>query len=157
MAYQDMTNSEGNIDILAEVDGKNLLGLQIKAPLATFEHVYTLPMKTIAENKGTGIVTSVPSDAPDDYAALMDLKTDEKLRAKYNITEEMVTPYDPVPIIRTPTMGDMAAVTACQEAKIKSQNDRDKLAILKESIYKQGFYNGTMLCGPYAGEPVQVF
>ena len=32
-----------------------------------------LPLLTILTNKGTGIVTSVPSDAPDDYAALMDL------------------------------------------------------------------------------------
>lgn len=31
-------------------------------------------MLTIKEDKGTGIVTSVPSDSPDDYAALMDLK-----------------------------------------------------------------------------------
>ncbi|CAF4949455.1 unnamed protein product, partial [Rotaria socialis] len=31
-------------------------------------------MMTIKEDKGTGVVTSVPSDSPDDYAALMDIK-----------------------------------------------------------------------------------
>ena len=31
-------------------------------------------MLTIKYNKGTGVVTSVPSDSPDDYAALTDLK-----------------------------------------------------------------------------------
>ncbi len=36
--------------------------------------VYALPMLTIKEDKGTGIVTSVPSDSPDDFAALRDLK-----------------------------------------------------------------------------------
>jgi leucyl-tRNA synthetase len=30
-------------------------------------------MPTISMNKGTGIVTSVPSDSPDDYAMLRDL------------------------------------------------------------------------------------
>jgi len=30
-------------------------------------------MLTITMDKGTGVVTSVPSDAPDDYAALRDL------------------------------------------------------------------------------------
>lgn len=30
-------------------------------------------MLTISMDKGTGVVTSVPSDAPDDYAALRDL------------------------------------------------------------------------------------
>ncbi len=31
---------------------------------------YVLPLLTILTNKGTGIVTSVPSDSPDDYTAL---------------------------------------------------------------------------------------
>jgi hypothetical protein len=31
-------------------------------------------MLSIKDDKGTGVVTSVPSDSPDDFAALMDLK-----------------------------------------------------------------------------------
>jgi len=50
-----------------------LIALPLKAPYATFEKVYSLPMMTISMNKGTGVVTSVPSDAPDDWAALRDL------------------------------------------------------------------------------------
>jgi len=50
-----------------------LIGLKLKAPLTKYEHVYALPMQTITMFKGTGIVTSVPSDAPDDWAALRDL------------------------------------------------------------------------------------
>lgn len=30
-------------------------------------------MLNISMNKGTGVVTSVPSDAPDDYAVMKDL------------------------------------------------------------------------------------
>ncbi|CAF4699185.1 unnamed protein product, partial [Rotaria magnacalcarata] len=56
-------------------------------------------MMTIKEDKGTGVVTSVPSDSPDDYVALMDIKNKVNLREKYNIEESMVLPYDPVPII----------------------------------------------------------
>ena len=66
------------------------MGLPLKAPLTSYDIIYTLPMLTIKEEKGkeqldmsyitlfpptgTGVVTSVPSDAPDDYAALRDLK-----------------------------------------------------------------------------------
>ena len=41
--------------------------------MTKYDVVYALPMLTITMNKGTGIVTSVPSDAPDDWAALRDL------------------------------------------------------------------------------------
>ena len=53
-----------------------------------------LPLLTILTNKGTGIVTSVPSDAPDDYMALLDLKRKEKLREKYGVADEWVLPYE---------------------------------------------------------------
>lgn len=42
--------------------------------MTTYNKIYALPMLTIKDNKGTGVVTSVPSDSPDDYAALTDLK-----------------------------------------------------------------------------------
>jgi leucyl-tRNA synthetase len=57
-----------------------ILGVALKSPLTSYQHIYTLPMLTIKEDKGTGVVTSVPSDSPDDYAALRDLKKKPPLR-----------------------------------------------------------------------------
>lgn len=50
-----------------------MIGIPLEAPLASYETVYALPMLTISMEKGTGVVTSVPSDAPDDYITLRDL------------------------------------------------------------------------------------
>ncbi len=59
-----------------------------QAPNAILDRVYVLPMLTILTNKGTGIVTSVPSDSPDDFICLQDLKKKEKLREKYGVQDD---------------------------------------------------------------------
>ena len=100
-------------------------------------------------------MTSVPSDAPDDYAALRDLKNKEPFRKKYGITDEMVLPFDPVPIIDVPGLGNLCAVTACDQFKVKSQNDTNQLAEAKELSYKKGFYEGTLIIGEFSGRKVQ--
>jgi leucyl-tRNA synthetase len=72
-AYQEVTKEYGKYPKLATVTGMELIGKALKAPLASYEKIYALPMTTISMTKGTGIVTSVPSDSPDDWAALRDL------------------------------------------------------------------------------------
>ncbi len=51
-----------------------LLGLPLSAFNATYKKVYTLLLLTISMEKGTGVVTSFPSDTPDDHMALKALK-----------------------------------------------------------------------------------
>ena len=82
LAYQEFTESYGQYTVLAEFLGSELFGLPLSAPLSTYPTVYVLPMMTIKEDKGTGVVTSVPSDSPDDYAALTDLKNKVRLVKK---------------------------------------------------------------------------
>jgi leucyl-tRNA synthetase len=68
-----------------------MMGLPLKAPLAVNQRIYSLPMMTISMNKGTGVVTCVPSDSPDDWMAISDLRKKAPLREKYGLTEEMVS------------------------------------------------------------------
>ncbi|CAF1503556.1 unnamed protein product [Rotaria sordida] len=154
MVYQEFTHIYGQYTILAEFLGSELFGLPLYAPLSYYETVYVLPMMTIKEDKGTGVVTSVPSDSPDDYAALMDIKNKPNLREKYHIKESMVLPYDPVEIIELEPDGRLAAPTICNQMKIHSQNDRDKLLEAKEKIYTKSFYDGILLVGKYANTKV---
>lgn len=155
MAYQGFTAKDGHFNILAEFKGQELLGLALEAPLTKYKTVYSLPMLSIKEDKGTGVVTSVPSDSPDDYAALMDLKKKEAFREKYSLTDEMVLPFEPVPIIECPGLGDMCAKKTYEDMKITSQNDKEKLLEAKELCYLKGFYDGVMLVGEFIGEKVK--
>uniref|UniRef100_A0A6M2DSZ5 leucine--tRNA ligase n=1 Tax=Xenopsylla cheopis TaxID=163159 RepID=A0A6M2DSZ5_XENCH len=155
LAYQGMLRIDNNVEVLDEFSGHNLLGVGLKAPLTSFNIIYTLPMLTIHENKGTGVVTSVPSDSPDDYAALMDLKNKAALREKYNISDDMVLPYSPVPIINVPEFGNLSAVTVYNKLKIQSQNDKTKLLEAKEMVYLKGFYDGILEVGEYKGCKIQ--
>lgn len=155
MAYQGFTEKTGEVKVIAELTGQELMGLALSAPLTPHKIIYTLPMLTIKEDKGTGVVTCVPSDSPDDYAALTDLQKKQPFREKYGISDEMVLPYNPISIIEVPGLGNLSAVTVCEQLKVQSQNDRDKLTEAKELVYLKGFYDGILLVGEFAGKKVQ--
>ena len=90
MAYQDLLASgpDPNPAPVRTVTGQELLGVPLSAPRAPHDTVFVLPLLTISMTKGTGVVTSVPSDSPDDFAALRDLKQKPALRAKYGVKDE---------------------------------------------------------------------
>ncbi|XP_041499633.1 leucine--tRNA ligase, cytoplasmic [Microtus oregoni] len=155
MSYQGFTKHNGVVPVVKELMGEEILGAALSAPLTCYKVVYVLPMLTIKEDKGTGVVTSVPSDSPDDLAALRDLKKKQALRAKYGIRDEMVLPFEPVPVLEIPGIGSLSAVTLCDELKIQSQNDREKLAEAKEKLYLRGFYDGVMLVDGFKGQKIQ--
>lgn len=155
MSYQGFTKHNGVVPVVKELMGEEILGASLSAPLTCYKVVYVLPMLTIKEDKGTGVVTSVPSDSPDDLAALRDLKKKQALRTKYGIRDDMVLPFEPVPVLEIPGIGNLPAVTICDELKIQSQNDREKLAEAKEKLYLKGFYDGVMLVDGFKGQKIQ--
>jgi len=148
------TKEFGKIELLETFSGDELLGLPLKAPNAKYDKVYTLPLLTISMGKGTGVVTSVPSDSPDDYVALKALKDKPDFAAKYDITPDMVEPFEVVPIIEIEGYGNASAVAVCEELKITSFNDKAKLAQAKDMTYLKGFTIGVMTVGPHKGKKV---
>ncbi|TEB18754.1 hypothetical protein C9890_0328 [Perkinsus sp. BL_2016] len=155
MSYQGILKEE-NVVVkpIVLIKGTDLIGEMVKAPLSQYNRVPLLPMMSIVPGKGTGIVTSVPSNSPDDFAAWRDLKEKEALREKFSIPAELVLPFAPTSIISSPNLGDFAAEKACADLGIKSQNDRVALEKAKELCYKEDFYTGIMKVGEHAGKPV---
>lgn len=155
MAYQDMTKEHAKFIKVAEISGKELIGTPVKAPLCQYERVYVLPLVTITMDKGTGVVTSVPSDAPDDFAAFNEYKNDPKKREFYGIDAKWVEGIDVVPIIDIPEYGNTIAVKLCIDMKVGGQKDKQKLNDAKEIAYKQGFNFGVFTIGAHAGKKVK--
>ncbi|KAI0077647.1 leucine-tRNA ligase [Panus rudis PR-1116 ss-1] len=151
MAFQGTFSVQGQVNQVHEIQGSKIVGTKIKAPFAVNPEVYVLPMETVLATKGTGVVTSVPSDSPDDYATLMDLRK----KAEYYKIDPSWAAIDPVPVLSTPTYGDMTAPALVKKLKIQSAKDAKQLAEAKEIAYKEGFYSGTMLVGEFKGQPVQ--
>ena len=153
-AFQEVTKVYGEYPCLQVVTGDELIGKALKPPMSKYEKVYALPMLTISMTKGTGIVTSVPSDSPDDWATLRDLQQKPAWREKFGLEEHMVM-FDPVPIIDIPEFGSLTAVKLCDDLKIRSGNDKDLLKIAKDKAYLKGFYEGIMLVGSATGMTVE--
>ncbi|EJD43600.1 leucyl-tRNA synthetase [Auricularia subglabra TFB-10046 SS5] len=151
MAFQGTFAAAGEVKQIAEIKGDLIVGTKVKAPFSVHPEVYVLPMENVLENKGTGVVTSVPSDSPDDYQTLMDLRK----KPEYYKIQPQWAAFDPVPVLSTPTYGDMTAPALIAQLKINSQKDVKQLAEAKALAYKEGFYAGTMVVGDFKGESVQ--
>nr|KYP67153.1 Leucyl-tRNA synthetase, cytoplasmic [Cajanus cajan] len=121
LAYQNHSRVPEKPSCLLELTGRDLIGLPLKSPLSVNEVIYALPMLSILMDKGTGVVTSVPSDAPDDYMALHDLKAKPAFREKYGVKDEWVMPFEIQTYLKGFTEGTMIvgefAGRKVQEAK----------------------------------------
>jgi leucyl-tRNA synthetase len=80
---------------------------------------------------------------------------DLRKKAEFYKIDPSWAAIDPVPVLSTPTYGEMTAPVLVKSLKIQSQKDVKQLAEAKEIAYKEGFYNGTMLVGEFKGQSVQ--
>ena len=140
------------LPLVMELAGSDVIGTLIRAPLSVHTSgVRILPMESVLATKGTGVVTSVPSDSPDDYATVSDLA---KKAEYYGIQKEWAQ-LEILPIIQTPSYGNITAKCLVEKMKINSPKDSKQLAEAKDLAYKEGYYKGTMLVGDYKGQSVE--
>jgi len=157
LAAKKLSEQGKSVDIETRIRGSELVGRDAVAP-AINRAIPILPGGFIDQGRGTGIVTSVPSDAPDDYVALRDLQEDEASLSRYRLDADRIRALRPVSIIRTPGWGPLPGVEVVERMGIRNQGEREKLEAAKAEVYKSGFYQGVLNenCGPFAGVRVEV-
>ncbi len=143
------------IEEVEKVSGISMMGKKCFAPFVDRE-IIILPSLHCDENIGTGIVTSVPSDAPFDWIALKELQESEEMCKKYNISFDEVKSIELIPIIKSKGYGEFPAVEICEKMNITLLSQHEKLAEATQEIYKAGFHTGVLTdtCGDYSGMKV---
>ncbi len=144
------------VKVVGKVKGAHLVGQSCVVPLVG-DPVQILPSSFIDQGIGTGIVSSVPSDAPDDLVALREVQADEETLARFQLDVPFVRSLDPIPIIEVEGFGPLPAEDVVKRMGIKSQAEREKLQEAKEEVYRTEYYSGTMgkRCGKFAGMRVE--
>ncbi|SMN20567.1 similar to Saccharomyces cerevisiae YPL160W CDC60 Cytosolic leucyl tRNA synthetase, ligates leucine to the appropriate tRNA [Maudiozyma saulgeensis] len=154
MSFQKLTPTRGAYEPLLTIPGKAFIGSKIDAPLSVHKDLRILPMETVIATKGTGVVTCVPSNSPDDYITTKDLAHKPEY---YGIDPSWLKPLDElVPLIKSQKHGDLIAKSLVEELKIQSPKDKNALAEAKKIAYKEDYYGGVMVYGPFTGEKVEV-
>ena len=135
-----------------DIDPKKLLGEKAEAP-GINKKIIILPASFIEPSIGTGIVTSVPSDAPKDYVALKYLQQNSKECIKYGLNYEMIKAIKPITIIHSKGFGEFPAKEIVEKMNIKFLDDPLLEEATKE-IYKNGHHTGIMMknAGKYSGK-----
>lgn len=146
---------ERKIKVKDEVKGSDLVGKTCRAPVIDRD-ILILPSSFPDPDIGTGLVTSVPSDAPYDWVALKDLQGDKAMCEKYGLNHEKVKAIKTIPIIDIEGYGPEAAKDVVERMGIKSQKDIGKLEEATKEVYKAGFHTGVMNsnCGKHKGMAV---
>lgn len=153
-AAEKLSFQKDGVEIVGEISGKELVGKKVVAPMIERE-IPIFPSRFCDPDFGTGMVTSVPSDAPYDWMALKDLMEDEETCKKFSLDIEFVRSIKVIPIIVSKDWGDKPGVEICEKLGIENQND-PRLEEATKEIYKAGFHTGRMNdnCGQFKGKPV---
>ena len=155
-AAEKMKSQIDGCEIIGEIAGKDMVGWMCEAPMI-HRSIPVFPATFCDPDVGTGLVTSVPSDAPDDWVSLQDVKDDRDITKKYpKLTKEMIDNAVPISIISMDGYGEFPAKDIMDRMGIVKSGD-PKLVDAKKQVYKDGYHIGRMkdICGKFAGLRVE--
>ncbi|MDI6639430.1 MAG: leucine--tRNA ligase [Methanocellales archaeon] len=136
------------VKIARGLKGEELVGKYCTNKV-TGGQVPILPAAFVKSDAGTGIVMSVPSHAPYDYAALKDVRENPQ---ECGISPDLVKDIEPISLIEVPGYGAHPAVEITEKMGIVCQED-PRLEEATKEIYKKEFHTGILNenTGKYVG------
>jgi leucyl-tRNA synthetase len=154
-AAEKLKFQKDDVMLKEDISIKNLIGKKALAPGINKE-IPVLPAEFCDAGVGSGIVTCVPSDAPNDYVALRILQRNEELCREYDLDFNEIKGIELIPIIESKGYGLYPAQEIVQKMKISNLDD-PKLKEATQEIYKAGFHTGVMreTCGKFTGKRVR--
>lgn len=142
-AVRKLVNQGHRSKRLEEIHGSEFIGKICKSPIEDRE-LLILPAEFVNPENGTGIVYSVPSHAPFDWAALHDIQKTKKAIQGFKINFDAVKAIKPISIISVQGYGEHPAIELVEKMKIKDQKATAKLDEATETLYKAEYYQGIM-------------
>ncbi len=141
-AHYNLKNQIKNLDIIEEIDPNDLIGKMATNPF-TGDELPIFPASFVSASYGSGVVFSEPADAPADYIALQDLKKNDELISKYNLSG-IVENVEPIPVCTLKGYGEIPAADIIERLGIADQND-EKLHEATNELYKQQHSKGKII------------
>ena len=153
VSYSNIVYQKESMEIVGEVDPKELIGKAVKNPL-NGEPLPIFPAAFVDPDYATGVVFSEPSDAPADYIAIQDLKKDKESIEKYNL-QDALDNLKMISIVKLKGYSEFPAVDFINQYNVTSQDD-PKVKEATQDIYKKEHNKGIMTAntGEFEGKPV---
>ncbi len=154
-ALEKLKYQKDGIEEIGKIPGKDMIGWMCTAPMI-HRDIPVFPATFCNPDVGTGLVTSVPSDAPDDWISLEAVKADPEMKSKYGLSQELIDSVIPISIIDIDGYGQFPAKDVIDSMGITAPGD-PKLVDAKKQVYKDGYHMGRMnsICGDFAGLRVE--
>jgi leucyl-tRNA synthetase len=154
-AARKLSYQKDGCEVIGTINGRDMVGWMCEAPMI-HRSVPVFPARFCDPDVGTGLVTSVPSDAPDDWISLEDVKRDPKMISEYGLTRQQIDSAVPISIISMDGYGEFPAKDVIDQMGIRMSGD-PKLVDAKKQVYKDGYHTGRMkeVCGKFAGLRVE--
>jgi len=153
-AFIKLKFQKEEIEELDKVTGRDLIGRMLTVPV-TEAKILNLPGPFIDPDVATGVVMSVPSHAPFDWAALLDIWRDaDKIEAEYGIPAADLKAIKAIGLIKTSKSdSENPAKDICDSMGITTQAQDEELEEATGIIYKNEFHSGVLndLCGEFKG------